>query len=246
MPASFFPASGTLLQLHIYASRCINMHRHTLILRVFAGEGVSAAVYASLTQMTPTVLLSAHYATPAVLTRLSRLTEEPVWRRRKGFSAPSLSLFRHAAEALPQPRKHAERAFPHAARSAGHLHQGHERAEMGLPAFSFAILFCQKRVMRKAYFYAFPSLAARSLRCVRASRSGATARCPPCDMGADGRRAYKETALSRKASGGQNHITSLWQYSGTVSATASPRHANILKKRLIKSIPPHACAEKQL
>lgn len=88
LPASFFPASGTLLQLHIYASRCINMHRHTLILRVFAGEGVSAAVYASLTQMTPTALLSANYATQAVLTRLSRLTEEPVWRRRKGFSAP--------------------------------------------------------------------------------------------------------------------------------------------------------------
>ena len=199
MPASFFPASGTLLQLHIYASRCINMHRHTLILRVFAGEGVSAAVYASLTQMTPTALLSANYATPAVLTRLFSLTEEPVWYRRKGFSAPSPSLFRHAAEALPQTRKHTERAFPHAARSAGHPHGGHERAEKGLPAFCFAILFCQKRVMRKAYFYAFPSLAARSLRCVRASRSGATARCPPCDMGADGRCATKETALSRKA-----------------------------------------------
>ena len=199
MPASFFPASGTLLQLHIYAPRCINMHRHTLILRVFAGEGVSAAVYASLTQMTPTALLSANYATPAVLTRLFSLTEEPVWYRRKGFSAPSPSLFRHAAEALPQTRKHTERAFPHAARSAGHPHGGHERAEKGLPAFCFAILFCQKRVMRKAYFYAFPSLAARSLRCVRASRSGATARCPPCDMGADGRCATKETALSRKA-----------------------------------------------
>ena len=199
MPASFFPASGTLLQLHIYASRCINMHRHTLILRVFAGEGVSAAVYASLTQMTPTALLSANYATPAVLTRLFSLTEEPVWYRRKGFSAPSPSLFRHAAEALPQTRKHTERAFPHAARSAGHPHGGHERAEKGLPAFCFAILFCQKRVMRKAYFYAFPSLAARSLRCGRASRSGATARCPPCDMGADGRCATKETALSRKA-----------------------------------------------
>ena len=199
MPASFFPASGTLLQLHIYASRCINMHRHTLILRVFAGEGVSAAVYASLTHMTPTALLSANYATPAVLTRLFSLTEEPVWYRRKGFSAPSPSLFRHAAEALPQTRKHTERAFPHAARSAGHPHGGHERAEKGLPAFCFAILFCQKRVMRKAYFYAFPSLAARSLRCVRASRSGATARCPPCDMGADGRCATKETALSRKA-----------------------------------------------
>lgn len=199
LPASFFPASGTLLQLHIYASRCINMHRHTLILRVFAGEGVSAAVYASLTQMTPTALLSANYATQAVLTRLFSLTEEPVWRRRKGFSAPSLSLFRHAAEALPQPRNHAIRAFPHASRPAAHLHQGHERAEMGLPAFSFAILFCQKRVMRKAYFYAFPSLAARSPRCVRASRSGATARRPPCDMGADGRCATKETALSRKA-----------------------------------------------
>lgn len=88
MPASFFPASGTLLQLHIYASRCINMHRHTLILRVFAGEGVSAAVYASLRQMTTTALLSAHYATPVVLTRLFSLTEEPVWCRRKGFSAP--------------------------------------------------------------------------------------------------------------------------------------------------------------
>lgn len=175
------------------------MHRHTLILRVFAGEGVSAAVYASLTQMTPTALLSANYATPAVLTRLFSLTEEPVWYRRKGFSAPSPSLFRHAAEALPQTRKHTERAFPHAARSAGHPHGGHERAEKGLPAFCFAILFCQKRVMRKAYFYAFPSLAARSLRCVRASRSGATARCPPCDMGADGRCATKETALSRKA-----------------------------------------------
>lgn len=94
MPASFFPASDTLLQLHIYASQCINMHRHTLILRVFAGKGVSAAVYASLTQMTPTALLSANYATQAVLTRLSRLTEEPVWRRRKGFSAPSRRLFR--------------------------------------------------------------------------------------------------------------------------------------------------------
>lgn len=156
MPASFFPASGTLLQLHIYASRCINMHRHMLILRVFAGGGVSAAVYASLRQMTPTALLSAHYDIQAVLTRLSCLTEEPVWRRRKGFSAPSPSLFRHAAEALPQTRKHAERAFPHAARPAAHLHQGHERAEMGLPAFCFAILFCQKRVKRKAYFYAFP------------------------------------------------------------------------------------------
>lgn len=158
MPASFFPASGTLLQLHIYASRCINMHRHTLILRVFAGEGVSAAVYASLTQMTATALLSAHYATPTASPRLFRLTEEPVWRRRKGFSAPSLSLFRHAAEALPQTRKHAERAFPHASRSAGHPPGGHERAEMGLPAFSFAILFCQKRVKRKAYIYAFPPL----------------------------------------------------------------------------------------
>lgn len=245
MPASFFPVSGTLLQLHIYASQCINMHRQMLILRVFAGEGVSAAVYASLTQMTPTALLSANYAIQAVLTRLSCLTEEPVWCRRKGFSASSPSLFRHAAEALPQTRKHAERAFPHAARSAGHLPGGHERAEKGLPAFCFAILFCQKRVMRKAYFYAFPPFPAHLRRCVRACRSGATARCPPCDMGADGRRAYKETALSRKASGGQNHITSLWQYSGTVSATASPRHANILKKRLIKSIPPHACAEKQ-
>ena len=95
MPASFFPASGTLLQLHIYASRCINMHCNTLILRVFAGEGVSATVYASLTQMTTTALLSAHYATPAVLTRLSRLTEEPVWYRRKGFSEPSRRLFRN-------------------------------------------------------------------------------------------------------------------------------------------------------
>ena len=104
------------------------MHRNTLSLRVFAGGGVSAAVYASLTQMTPTALLSVHYATPAVLTCLFRLTEEPVWCHRKGFSAPSPSLFRHAAEALPQPRKHAERAFPHDARSAGHTHGGHERA----------------------------------------------------------------------------------------------------------------------
>lgn len=183
----FFPASGTLLQLHIYASRCINMHRHMLILRVFAGEGVSAAVYASLTQMTPTALLSANYATPAVLTRLSRLTEEPVWRRRKGFSAPSLSLFRHAAEALPQTRKHAERAFPHAARSAGHPHGGHERAENGLLAFFFAILFCQKRVKRKAYFYAFPPLPAHLRRCVRACRSVAPDRRPPCGMSAEGR-----------------------------------------------------------
>lgn len=199
MPASFFPASGTLLQLHIYASRCINMHRHTLILRVFAGEGVSAAVYASLTQMTTTALLSANYASQAVLTRLSCLTEEPVWRRRKGFSAPSLSLFRHAAEALPQTRKHAERAFPHASRPAGHLHQGHERAEMGLPAFSFAILFCQKRVMRKAYFYAFPPFPAHLRRCVRACRSVAPDRRPPCGMSEEGRSATNETALSRKA-----------------------------------------------
>lgn len=131
------------------------MHRHTLILRVFAGEGVSAAVYASLTQMTPTALLSANYATQAVLTRLSRLTEEPVWRRRKGFSAPSLSLFRHASEALPQTRKHAERAFPHAARSAGHPHGGHERAENGLPAFCFAILFCQNESFGKRIFMRF-------------------------------------------------------------------------------------------
>lgn len=222
LPASFFQTSATLRHLHIHASRCINIQCHTPVLRVFADGGDSAAVYASLTQMTPTALLSANYTTPAVLTRLFSLTEEPVWRRRKGFSAPSLSLFRHAAEALPQTRKHAERAFPHAARSAGHPHGGHERAEKELPAFCFAILFCQKRVMRKAYFYAFPSLAARSLRCVRARRSGATARCPPCDMGADGRRADKETALSREESGGQNHITSLWQDSGTVSATASP------------------------
>lgn len=199
MPASFFPASGTLLQLHIYASRCINMHRHTLILRVFAGEGVSATVYASLRQMTATALLSAHYATPTILTRLSRLTEEPVWRRRKGFSAPSLSLFRHATEALPQPRKHTERAFPHAARSAGHPHGGHERAENGLPAFCFAILFCQKRVMRKAYFYAFPPFPAHLRRCVRACRSVAPDRRPPCGMSAGGRCATKETALSRKA-----------------------------------------------
>lgn len=199
MPASFFPASGTLLQLHIHASRCINMHRHTLILRVFAGEGVSAAVYASLTQITPTALLSANYATQAVLTRLSCLTEEPVWHRRKGFSAPSLSLFRHAAEALPQPRKHTERAFPHAARTAGHLPGGHERAENGLPAFSFAILFCQKRVMRKAYFYAFPPFPAHLRRCVRACRSVAPDRRPPCGMSAEGRCATKETALSRKA-----------------------------------------------
>lgn len=199
MPASFFPASGTLLQLHIYASRCINMHRHTLILRVFAGGGVSAAVYASLTQMTPTALLSVHYATQAVLTRLSCLTEEPVWRRRKGFSAPSLSLFRHAAEALPQTRKHAERAFPHAARSAGHPHGGHERAENGLPAFCFAILFCQKRVMRKAYFYAFPPFPAHLRRCVHACRSVAPDKRPPCGMSAEGRCATNETALSRKA-----------------------------------------------
>lgn len=187
MPASFFPASGTLLQEHIYASRCINMHRHTLILRVFAGEGVSAAVYASLRQMTATALLSAHYDIQAVLTRLSCLTEEPVWRRRKGFSAPSLSLFRHAAEALPQTRKHAERAFPHAARSAGHSHGGHERAEKGLPAICFAILFCQKRVMRKAYIYAFPPLPTHLRRCVRACRSVAPDRRPPCGMSAEGR-----------------------------------------------------------
>lgn len=88
MPASFFPASGTPLQLHIHASRCINMHRNTLILRVFAGEGVSATVYASLTRMTPTALLPAHYASLTASPRLFRLTEEPVWRRRKGFSAP--------------------------------------------------------------------------------------------------------------------------------------------------------------
>lgn len=199
MPTSFFPASGTLLQLHIYASRCINMHCNTLILRVFAGEGVSAAIYASLTQMTTTTLLSAHYATPAVLTRLFSLTEEPVWYHRKGFSAPSLSLFRHAAEALPQPRKHAERAFPHAARSAGHPHGGHERAEKGLPAFCFAILFCQKRVMRKAYIYAFPPFPAHLRRCVRACRSVAPDRRPPCGMSAEGRCATNETALSRKA-----------------------------------------------
>ena len=199
MPASFFPASGTLLQLHIYASLCINMHRHTLILRVFAGEGVSAAVYASLTQMTPTALLSAHYATQAVLTRLSCLTEEPVWRRRKGFSAPSLSLFRHAAEALPQTRKHTERAFPHAARSAGHPHGGHERAEKELPAFCFAILFCQKRVKRKAYFYAFPPLPTHLRRCVRACRSVVPDKRPPCGMSAEGRCATNVTALSRKA-----------------------------------------------
>lgn len=199
MPASFFPASGTLLQLHIYASRCINMHCNTLILRVFAGEGVSAAVYASLTQMTTSALLSAHYATPAVLTRLFSLTEEPVWRRRKGFSAPSPSLFRHAVKALPQPRKHAERAFQHAARSAGHLPGGHERAEKGLPAFCFAILFCQKRVKRKAYFYAFPPLPTHLRRCVRACRSVAPDRRPPCGMSAEGRCATKETALSRKA-----------------------------------------------
>ncbi len=199
MPASFFPVSGTLLQLHIYASRCINMHRHTLILRVFAGEGVSATVYASLARMTATALLSAHYATPAVLTRLFSLTEEPVWCCRKGFSAPSLSLFRHAAEALPQTRKHTERAFPHAARPAAHLRQGHERAEKGLPAFCFAILFCQKRVMRKAYFYAFPPFPAHLRRCIRACRSVAPDRRPPCGMSAEGRCATKETALSRKA-----------------------------------------------
>lgn len=199
MPASFFPASGTLLQLHIYASRCINMHRNTLILRVFAGGGVSAAVYASLTQMTPTALLSAHYATPAVLTRLFSLTEELVWCRRKGFSASSPSLFRHAAEALPQTRKHTERAFPHAARSAGHPHGGHERAEKGLPAFCFAILFCQKLVMQKAYIYAFPPLPTHLRRCVRACRSVAPDKRPPCGMSAEGRCATKETALSRKA-----------------------------------------------
>lgn len=218
MPASFFPASGTLLQLHIYASRCINMHCNTLILRVFAGEGVSAAVYASLTQMTPTALLSANYATPTVLTRLSRLTEEPVWRRRKGFSASSPSLFRHAAEALPQPRKHAERAFPHAARSAGHLPGGHERAENGLPAFCFAILFCQKRVKRKAYFYAFPPFPAHLRRCVRACRSVAPDRRPPCGMSAEGRCATKETALSRKAFASWNLKTCPWQDSGTMYA----------------------------
>lgn len=175
------------------------MHRNTLILRVFAGGGVSAAVYASLTQMTPTALLSANYATQAVLTRLSCLTEEPVWCRRKGFSASSPSLFRHAAEALPQPRKHTERAFPHAARSAGHLPGGHERAENGLPAFCFAILFCQKRVKRKAYFYAFPPFPAHLRRCVRTCRSVAPDRRPPCGMSAEGRCAAKETALSRKA-----------------------------------------------
>lgn len=175
------------------------MHRHMLILRVFAGEGVSAAVYASLTQMTPTALLSANYAIQAVLTRLFSLTEEPVWYRRKGFSAPSLSLFRHAAEALPQPRKHAERAFPHAARSAGHPHGGHERAEMWLPAFSFAILFCQKRVKQKAYFYAFPPLPTHLRRCVRTCRSVSPDKRPPCGMSAEGRCATKETALSRKA-----------------------------------------------
>ena len=199
MPASFFPASGTLLQLHIYASRCINMHCNTLILRVFAGEGVSAAIYASLARMTPTALLSAHYATPAVLTRLFSLTEEPVWRRRKGFSAPSLSLFRHAAEALPQTRKHTERVFPHAARPAAHLRQGHERAEKGLPAFCFAILFCQKRVKRKAYFYAFPPFPAHLRRCFRACRSVAPDKRPPYGMSAEGRCATKETSLSRKA-----------------------------------------------
>lgn len=191
MPASFFPASGTLLQLHIHASRCINMHCNTLILRIFADGGVSATVYASLRKMTATALLSAHYATPTVLTRLSRLTEEPVWRRRKGFSAPSLSLFRHAAEALPQPRKHAERAFPHAARSAGHLPGGHERAEKGLPAFCFAILFCQKRVMRKAYIYAFPPLPTHLRRCARACRSVDPDKRPPCGMSAEGRCATK-------------------------------------------------------
>ena len=180
-------------------SNCIFMRRHTLILRVFAGGGVSAAVYASLTQMTPTALLSANYATQAVLTRLSCLTEEPVWCRRRGFSAPSPSLFRHAAEALPQPRKHTERAFPHAARSAGHLPRGHERAENGLPAFCFAILFCQKRVKRKAYFYAFPPFPAHLRRCVRACRSVAPDKRPPCGMSAEGRCATNEMALSRKA-----------------------------------------------
>lgn len=194
------------------------MHCNTLILRVFAGEGVSAAVYASLTQMTPTALLSANYATPTVLTRLSRLTEEPVWRRRKGFSASSPSLFRHAAEALPQPRKHAERAFPHAARSAGHLPGGHERAENGLPAFCFAILFCQKRVKRKAYFYAFPPFPAHLRRCVRACRSVAPDRRPPCGMSAEGRCATKETALSRKAFASWNLKTCPWQDSGTMYA----------------------------
>ena len=175
------------------------MHRHTLILRVFADGGVSATVYASLTQMTPTALLSANYAIQTVITRLSCLTEEPVWYRRKGFSAPSLSLIRHAAEALPQPRKHAERAFQHAARSAGHLPGGHERAEKELPAFCFAILFCQKRVMRKAYFYAFPPFPAHLRRCVRACRSVAPDRHPPCGMSAEGRCATNVTALSRKA-----------------------------------------------
>ena len=244
MPASFFPASGTLLQLHIYASRCINMHRHTLILRVFAGEGVSAAVYASLTQMTPTALLSANYATPAVLTRLFSLTEEPVWYRRKGFSAPSPSLFRHAAEALPQPRNNAIRAFPHASRSAAHLHQGHERAEKGLPAFCFAILFCQKRVMRKAYFYAFPPFPAHLRRCVRACRSVAPDRRPPCGMSAEGTGRIRQTAQTRKAFAGRNPAIWQWLDSGTVSAATPLRHANILKKRLMKGIPPHACAEK--
>lgn len=187
LPASFFQTSATLRHLHIHASRCINIQCHTPVLRVFADGGDSAAVYASLTQMTPTALLSANYATQAVLTRLSCLTEEPVWRRRKGFSAPSLSLFRHAAEALPQTRKHAERAFPHAVRSAGHPHGGHERAEKELPAFCFAILFCQKRVMRKAYIYAFPPLPTHLRRCVRACRSVAPDRRPPCGMSAEGR-----------------------------------------------------------
>lgn len=199
LPASFFQTSATLRHLHIHASRCINIQCHTPVLRVFADGGDSAAVYASLTQMTPTALLSANYATQAVLTRLSCLTEEPVWRRRKGFSAPSLSLFRHAAEALPQTRKHAERAFPHAARSAGHPHGGHERAEKGLPAFCFAILFCQKRVKRKAYIYAFPPFPAHLRRCVRACRSVSPDKRPPCGMSAEGRCATKETALSRKA-----------------------------------------------
>lgn len=108
-------------------------------------------------------------------------------------------LFHTAAEALPQPRKHAERAFPHAARSAGHPHGGHERAGKVPQAFCFAILFCQKRVMRKAYFYAFLPFSERSRRCVRACRSAVPDSRPSCGISAEGRCAANETALSRKA-----------------------------------------------
>lgn len=88
LPASFFQTSGTLRHLHIHASRCINIQCHTPVFRVFADGGDSAAIYASLARMTPTALLPVRYASLAASPRLSRLTEEPVWRRRKGFSAP--------------------------------------------------------------------------------------------------------------------------------------------------------------